>query len=173
MKSLYSLSDHVSSLSAKAVETFAHSFRGNTVGLGKRHVAAVKTKLSISNPLSFATRGSDPDSSLSLGVNDLQSPLCLELDDIAIGNRFTSPWINNMHNIILKNQFGSNPYQISTAAQNNAHQQLNSSLSRILKDKETVGSKEKKQNKRSASPYEITFGAKGLRHLPIIAGERQ
>ncbi len=173
MVSFNALSNHVGGLPTKTVETFAHGFRGNTVRFRKRHVASVITKLSVSNPLSFAARWGNPDSSFASGVNDLQSPLCLELDDFAIGNRFTSPWINNMQNIILKNQFRSNTYQISATTQHNAHQQLNSSLRRILKYKETVSSKEKKQSKRSSSPDEITFGAKGLRHLPIIAGERQ
>ena len=66
---------------------------------------------------------------------------------------------------------GSNPD--ASLTQHNTAQQFNNPLTWILKDKETVGSEKNQQQKRSTSPDEITFGAKGFRHVPIIAGERQ
>jgi len=173
MKSLNSLSDHVSSLSTKAVKTFAHGSRVNAVGFGERHAASVKTKLGIGYPSSLATSGSNPNSSLTSRVNYLKSPLRFEFNNIAVGNRFTSPRINHKYFVITKNQFGFNPYQIGETAQHNTAQQFNNPLSWILEDKETVGGKENQQKKRSAGPDEVTFGAKGFRHVPIIAGERQ
>ena len=173
MKSLNSLSNHVGSLPTKAVEAFAHSSRVSAIGLGERHVSSVKTKLRVGNPSSLATSRSNPDSGLTISVNDLKSPLRFEFNNIAVRNRFTSPRINDKYFVITKNQFGFNPYQIGTTAQHNAGQQFNNPLTWILKDKETVGSKENQQQKRSTSPDEITFGAKGFIHVPIIAGESQ
>lgn len=173
MKSLNSLSNHVGSLPTKAVETFAHSSRVSVTRFGERHVGSIKTKLRVGNPSSLATSGSNPDSGLTLSVNDLKRPLRFEFNNIAVRNRFTSPRINDKYFVFSKNQFGFNPYQIGTTAQHNTAQQFNNPLSWILKDKEAVGRKEDQQQKRSTSPDEITFGAKGFRHVPIIAGERQ
>ena len=173
MKSLNSLSDHVGSLPTKAVETFAHGSRVSAVGFGERHAASVKTELRVGNPSSLSTSGSNPNSSLTTSVNYLKSPLRFKLNNIAVGNRFTSPRINHIYCVITKNQFGFNPDQIGKAAQHNAAQQFNIPLSWIFKDKDAVGGKEKKQKKRNTGPDEITFGAKGFSHGPIIAGERE
>ena len=173
MNSLNSLSNHVGSLPTEAVETFAHGFRGSAFGFRKGHSASVKTKLRVGYPSSLATSGSNPNSSLASSVNDLKRPLRFEFNNIAVRNRFTSPRINDKYFVFSKNQFGFNPYQIGTTAQHNTAQQFNNPLSWILKDKEAVGRKEDQQQKRSTSPDEITFGAKGFRHVPIIAGERQ
>ena len=173
MKSLNSLSNHVGSLPTKAVETFAHSSRVGAFGFGERHSASVKTKLGIGYPSSLATSGSNPDSSLASSVNDLKSPLRFDFNNIAVRNRFTSPRVNNKYFVFSKNQFGFNPYQIGETAQHDAHKQFNNPLSWIFKNKEAVGRKENQQQERSTGPDEITFGAKGFRHMPIIAGERQ
>ena len=173
MKSLNSLSNHVGSLPTKAVQTFAHSSGFSAFGFRERHSASVKTKLRVGNPSSLATSGSNPDASLTFSVNDLKSPLRFEFNNIAVSNRFTSPRVNNNYLVISKNQFGFNPDQIGDTAQHNTAQQFNNPLTWILKDKETVGSEKNQQQKRSTSPDEITFGAKGFRHVPIIAGERQ
>ena len=173
MISLNSLSDHVGSLPTKAVETFAHSSRVSAFGFGEGHSASVKTKLRVGNPSSLTTSGGNPDSSRASGVNDLKSPLRFEFNNIAVCNRFTSPRINNIYSVIAKNQFGFNPYQIGETAQHSTAEQFNNPLSWIFQNKEAVGSKENQQNKRSASPYEITFGAKGFRHDLSIAGERE
>ena len=173
MKSLNSLSNHVSSLPAKAVETFAHGSRFSATGFGQGHVGSVKTKLRVSYPSTLATGGSNPDSSLTTSVNDLKSPLRFEFNNIAVRNRFTSPRIDNEYFVIAKNKFGFDPDQIGETAQHNAHQQFNTPLTWIFKNKEAVGRKENQQQKRSTGPDEITFGAKGFRHVPIIAGERQ
>ena len=173
MKSLNSLSNHVSSLPAKAVETFAHGSRFSAIGFGKGHVSSVKTKLRVGYPSSLAACGSHPDSSLASSVNDFQSPLRFEFNNIAVSNRFTSPRVNNKYFVIAKNQFGFNPDQIGDTTQHNAHQQFNNPLTWIFKNKEAVDSEKNQQQKRSTRPDEITFGAKGFRHVPIIAGERQ
>ena len=173
MQSLNSLSNHVSSLPAKAVETFAHSSRVSAFGFGEGHSASVKTKLRVGYPSSLAACGSHPDSSLASSVNDFQSPLRFEFNNIAVSNRFTSPRVNNKYFVITKNQFGFNPDQIGDTAQHNAHQQFNNALTWIFENKEAIGSKENQQNKRSTGPDEITFGAKGFRHEPSIAGESQ
>ena len=173
MKSLNSLSNHVGSLPTEAVETFAHGSRVSAIGFGKGHVGSVKTKLGVGDPSTLTTSGSNPNSSRAASVNDLKSPLRFEFNNIAVRNRFNSPRINDKYFVFSKNKFGFNPYQIGTTAQHNAAQQFNNPLSWILKDKETVSSKENQQQKRSTSPDEITFGAKGFRHMPIIAGERQ
>lgn len=173
MKSLNSLSNHVGSLPTKAVETFAHSSGFSAFGFRERHSASVKTKLRVGNPSSLATSGSNPDASLTFSVNDLKSPLRFEFNNIAVSNRFNAPRIDNMYSVIAKNQFGFNPYQVGETAQHNTAQQFNNPLSWILKDKETVGSEKNQQQKRSTGPDEITFGAKGFRHVPIIAGERE
>ena len=173
MNSLNSLSNHVGSLPTKAVETFAHGFRGSSVGFRERHLASVKTKLRVCDPSSLATSGSNPDSSLTTIVNDLKSPLRFEFNDLGVQNRFTSPRINNMYSVIAKNQFGFNPDQISATAQDNTAEQFNNPLSWIFKNKEAVSGKEKKQKKRNTGPDEITFGAKGFSHGPSIAGERE
>ncbi len=173
MKSLNSLSNHVGSLSTKAVETFAHGSRVSVIGFGERHAASVKTKLRVGNPSSLSTSGSNPNSSLATSVNDLKSPLRFKLDNIAVCNRFTAPRINNKYFVITKNQFGFNPYQVGETAQHNTAQQFNNPLRWILEDKETVGSEKNQQQKSGTGPDEITFGAKGFRHVPIIAGERE
>lgn len=173
MNSLNSLSNHVGSLPTEAVETLAHGFRGSAFGFRKGHSASVKTKLRVGYPSSLATSRSNPNSSLASSVNDLKSPLRFEFNDIAVKNRFTSPRINNMYSVIAKNKFRFNPDQISNTAQQNAHQQFNNALSWIFKDKEAVGGEKNQQQKRSTGPDEITFGAKGFRHVPSIAGERE
>ena len=173
MQSLNSLSNHVSSLPAKAVETFAHGSRFSAIGFGKRHVSSVKTKLRVGYPSSLAACGSHPDSSLASSVNDFQSPLRFEFNNIAVCNRFTSPRINNMYSVIAKNQFGFNPYQIGETAQHSTAEQFNNPLSWIFQNKEAVGSKENQQSKRSTCPDEITFGSEGFRHELSIAGESQ
>lgn len=173
MNSLNSLSDHVGSLPAKAVETFAHGFRVSAFGFGERHLASVKTELCVGDPSSLATSGSNPDSSLASGVNDLKSPLRFEFNNIAIKNRFTSPRIDNMYSVIAKNKFGFNPDQIGNTTQPNTAQQFNNPLTWIFENKDAVDGKETKKQKRSTGPDEITFGAKGFRHVPSIAGERQ
>lgn len=173
MKSLNSLSNHVGSLPTEAVETFAHSSRVSAFGFRERHSASVKTKLRVGNPSSLATSGSNPDASLTSSVNDLKSPLRFEFNDIAVQNRFNAPRIDNMYSVITKNKFGFNPDQIGDTAQPNTAQQFNNPLTWIFENKDAVDGKEKKKQKRNTGPDEITFGAKGFRHVPIIAGERQ
>ncbi len=173
MASLNSLSNHVSSLPTKAVQTPTHGFSGVVGGLGQRDMASVHAKSLLGNPLPFSTGRSNPYSSLSASVNNLECPLSLEFYNIIIRNYLSFQGVNNFENFIPKDEFGSNPDYKANSNQCKTDQHFHHDLNWISVDNKTVGREKTDEQNRNASPNEVASWAKGFRHRPIIAGETQ
>ena len=173
MTTLNTLSNHVSSLPAKTVQTSAHALRGVVAGFGKWDVAAVHSKSFFSNPLSFSARRSDPYRRFSTSMNDSQSPLCLEFNDIIVRNQLSIERVDNLDGLISEDEFGFDPNCIANSNQDQADQQFESDLKRIGIDDKTVCREEANQQNRNDSPNKVTSWAKGFIHRSIIAGETQ
>ena len=171
MNPSYTLLDHVSSLSAKTVQTSAHRLHLNLFGLRKRDVATEPTKFFISDPPLFSSRGSDPHLGLASVMSDRQRPLCVELNDIGVRNKDGTQGIYNFDVVISQNHFGFNPDQVCSYYQNQANQKFKDVLFKACSHNHTVRSKEKDQYKRHTRPDKVAAGSKGFIHFTSIAGE--
>ncbi len=173
MESLNSLSYHVSGLPAKTVEASAHAPRVVVSGFREWNIASQHAKSLFGYPPSLSASGGNPYSGFTLSVNNCESPLCLEFDDIGIGNQLGSERVYNLYYMISENKFGFDPDCKGNSNQYNTNQQFESDVKRAGIDRKTVSSKKSDQCNRNSSPYEITSGAKSFIHIPIIAGETQ
>ena len=173
MKTLNSLSNHVSGLSAETVHTSAHGFGLCVTGFGKRDIATQHAKSLFSNPLSFSASRGNPNSGRSTSVNNSESPLRLKFEHILVGDGLSSKWVNNLYSVISENKFGFNPDRAGNCDQHSTNQQFEGDFKSAVIDSKTVNGKKTDQQNRKASPYEITSGAESFIHIPIIAGESQ
>ena len=173
MASFNSLSNHISSLPAKAVQTPTHAFSGVLGGLRQWDMASVHTKSLLGNPPSFSTGRSNPYSGLSASVNNPECPLCLEFYNIIVRNYLSFQGVNNLEHFIPKDEFGSNPDYKANSNQSQTDQHFDHDLNWISVDNKTVGPEKTNEQNRSAGPNKIASWAKGFRHTPIIAGETQ
>ncbi len=173
MKTLNSLSNHVSGLSAKTVHTSAHSFGLGMTGFGKWDVTSQHAKFLFSNPSSLSTSRGNPNSGFTSSVNNSESPLSLKFEHILVGDRFSSKRINNLKSVISENKFGFDPDRTGNCDQDSANQQFQGDFKSAVIDSKTVNSKKTDQQNRKASPRKIASGAKSFIHTPIIAGEFQ
>ncbi len=166
-----SFTDHVGSLSARAVETGAHRFILNPIGIRQWYRASVPTKSFISDPLPFTRGRGNPYSRYSFGMDDAKSPFSLKLDYVFVMNNLRSKWIDNFKSFFVEDEFGSYPNQICDNSQKEAKSNFEDDLNSIFNYYKTVNRKKKYQRYRSASPHKIAFRAKSFSHVPIIAGE--
>lgn len=173
MKTLNSLSNHVSGLPTKAVQTSTHTFRSVVSGLRKRDTTSIHSKSLLGYPLSLSTSGSNPDSSFAPRVNDTQSPLCLEFKHVLVSNKVGTKRVYNFQRLFSKNEFGPNPNRKADSGQNQTNHHFDSNLKSIRVYDITVQSKKSDEQDRNAGPYKIAFGTKGFIHSAIIAGETQ
>ena len=168
MKTLNSLSNHVSGLSAKTVKASTHGFGLGMTGFGERDVTSQHAKSLFSNPLSFSARRSNPNSGFTSSVNNSESPLRLKFEHILVGDGLSSKRVNNLYSVISENKFGFKPDRAGDCDQHSTNQQLEGDFKSAV-----IDSKKTDQQNRKASPYEVTSGTKSFIHTPIIAGESQ
>ncbi len=173
MASFYSLSNHISSLPTKAVQTPTHAFSGVVDGLRKRDMASVHAKSLFGNPSSFSAGRSNPYSGLAASVDNPECPLCLEFHNIIVRNYLSFQGVNNLEHFIPEDEFGSNPDYKANYNQCQTDQHFDHDLNWISVDNKTVGREKTNKQNRSAGPNKIVSWAKGFRHRPIIAGETQ
>lgn len=173
MKSFYSLSNHVGSLSTKATKAFTHSFRTASARLSEGNSSAVPAECRVGYPSSLSAGRSNPHIRAAAAMNNSESPLSFEIQNFTVGNQLSAKWINNLDILNTKNKFWLNPNGISNKSQEQGENKLKNGLNGVLNRKETVDDKEGKQSKRCASPDEITPGPEGFIHLPSIAGDRR
>ena len=173
MKTLNSLSNHVSGLSAKTVHASAHGLGLVMTGFGKRDIASQHAKPLFSNPSSLSTSWGNPNSGFTSSVNNGESPLSLKFEHILVGDRFSSKRINNLKSVIPENKFGFDPDCKGNSNQYSTNQEFEADSKRAGIDSETVSSKKSYQCNGNSSPYKITSGTKSFIHTPIIAGEFQ
>ena len=171
MKSLHSLSNQVGGLPAQTDETFAHRFGSAFSRFGQRNATSVPSELFIGNPPSLPTHWSDPYSGFTLTVDNCESPLCLEIEHLTVGNQFGSQRIDNFDHFVSENKFWSHPYDVGNSNQNDAEYQFKEMLGGVGNNKEAISGKKNYQSKRYNGPYEITSGSKCVIHRPIIAGK--
>lgn len=173
MASLNSLSYHVSSLPAKAVQTPTHAFGGVVGGFGKRKMASIHSESCLGNPPSLSAGRSNPHSGFSTSVNNPECPLCLEFQNIIVRNHLSFQGVNDLEHLIPKNEFGSNPDCKGKRNQHETDQHFDQDLSWVSVDNKTVGCEKTNEQNRNARPNKIASWAKGFIHKPIIAGETQ
>ena len=171
MKSLHSLSNHVSGLSAQTIQAGAHAFGTTLTRVRERNIASVPSKSFLGDPLSLSACRRNPDSRLTSLMNDHKRPLCIEFENLAVRNEFSSQGINYFDVFGAQDKFRLYPEQISQSSKNKRAQKFKKSLSLAFNNHEAIGYKESKQKQRSSRPNEITFGAKDFIHRPSIAGE--
>ena len=173
MKTLNSLSNHVSGLSTKTVQTSTHRFRVVMSGFGEGKVASEHSKSFLSNPLSFSTGGSYPHSDFTASVSNSQSPLSIEFGNIFVGNNLGTKRVYNLHQLFSENKFGFDPNGKGNSDQNRTDQQFPSDLKSVVIYSKTVTSKKTYKYDGNTSPHKITSGTKSFIHTPIIAGESE
>ena len=173
MKSLNSLSYHVSGLSAKTVEASAHAPSVVVSGFREWDIASQHAESLFSYPLSLSASRGNPYSGFTSSVNNCESPLGFEFDNIGIGNQLGSERVYNLYNVIPENKFRFYPNCKGNSNQYNTNQEFEDDLKCAGIDRKTVSSKKRDQYDRNSSPYKITSGAKSFIHMPIIAGETQ
>ena len=173
MKTLNSLSNHVSGLSAKAVHTSTHGFGLGMTGFGKRDIASQHAKSLFSNPLSLSTSWGNPNGGFTSSVNNSESPLRLKFEHILISDGGSSKWVYNLKSMIAENKFGFDPDGTGNCDQHSTNQKFEGDLKSVAVDSKTIHGKKTYQQNRNASPSKITSGTKSFIHTPIIAGESQ
>ena len=173
MKTLNSLSNHVRGLATKTVHTSAHSFGLGMTGFRQRDVASQHAKSLFSNPSSLSASRGNPNSGLTLGVNNPECPLCFKFEHILVGNQHRAKRVHNFYGVVLENKFGFDPDRAGNCDQHSTDQQFERDFKSAVIDSKTVNSKKAYQHNRNTSPRKVTSGAKSFIHTPIIAGESQ
>lgn len=173
MSSLNPLANHVSGLSAHAVEALAHRLHAAFSLRRVWKIASKPSKFFISNPSAFSGRGRYPDFSYAATMNDGENPLRLQLNDIRVWNQFSPNRVNHFNRLITQNKFWSNPNQVSNCAETNTNSHFKSSLHSAINHKDAVYSEENKKKERGTGPNVVTSRPKGFIHIPSIAGDRK
>ena len=173
MKALNSLSNHVSGLPAKTVQTSAHGLGLVMAGFGERDIASKHSKSLFSYPLSLSTSRSNPHSGFASSMNNSESPLCLKFKHILVGNQLGAKRVYNLYGMIPENKFGFDPDCIGYSDQDKTNQQFKGDLKGVGIYRKTVSGKKTHHCNRNAGPNKITSGTKSFIHKPIIAGETQ
>ena len=173
MKPLNSLSYHVSGLSAKTVEASAHAPRVVVSGFREWDIASQHAKSLFGNPLTLSASRGNPYSGFTSSMNNCESPLSLEFDNIGIGNQLGSERVYNLYKVLLENKFRFDPDCKGNSDQYSTNRQLDSNLKCTSIDSETVSSKKADQHNGDTSPYKVASRAKSFMHSAIIAGETQ
>lgn len=171
MKPLYPFANQVGGLATKAVKTGAHRLGTMIFGLREWDVNAVPSKGCGSNPSSFPTGWSNPDSSLTTAVNNIERPLSFKVQNFAVGNNLRAKGIYNLNDFLFQNKFRFDPKCVSNSCENQTEENFEGHLQRASGNQVTICGKEENQYKRNASPDKVASGSKGFIHSPIIAGD--
>lgn len=173
MGSFYSFSYQVGRLPACAIKTGTHRFCTCVFGVAEWKATSIPTKFFVSNPPLFPSGWSYPYPTFSTSVHNRQAPLCFQLQNVAVRNRFSPKRINNLNYIFFQHQFRFNPNQVDKQPQSQATYQLKRNLSKALSDQKTIHNEQSNQYERAARPNIITSGSKSLVHDLSIAGATQ
>lgn len=173
MRSLYSFTNHVGSLSTQTVETGTHRFHPLALKSSGRSVSANPAKFLFSNPALLSTHWGYPNPGPTASVNYGQAPLSFEIKHVAVSNQHSSKWIDDFDYIISQNEFGFNPKNVNDDAENNADNQVADDLKIVADNPESVHGKKHNQQVRGTSPNKVASRSKGFIHHPSIAGERK
>ena len=171
MNSLHSFSNHVCGLTTKTVKAGTHTFGTGVARVGKRDIASVPSKSSISNPFSFSTRWSNPHPGFAPLMNNRKSPLSVEFKNFFVSAVLRSQGINDLDTIVLQDQLWFNPKQVRQTCESQTAKEFEESLNTVCENQQTIGRKKREQDKRGTRPYVVASGAKDLIHIPSIAGE--
>ena len=173
MKSLNSLSNQVSGLPTRTIETFAHGFRFDRSRFREWNYFAVEAESRICNPAPLSAGWSNPNAGLAAAMDNRQSPLGFELQNLAVGNHLRVEGVNNFNYFIAEDQFWPNPYEIGNAADYQSENEFEEHLYGVCSDVEAVDHKENNEYESSTSPRVITSRSEGFGHMPSIAGDRR
>ena len=173
MKSLNSLSNQVGGLSTQAVETLTHRLRSNCSGVREGNASSVPSESLIRYPSTFSARGGNPDSGLSLVMDDGQSPLRLKIDYFAIGDQLGSKRIHDFDHFVSKYELRFDPDGVGHSTEHGCNQQFSDGLQANSNYKDAIGDEEGEQHQGNTSPREVASGPEGLLHMPSIAGGRR
>ena len=173
MKSFDSLSNQVSSLSTETIETRTHSFSSRCSRFGEWDTSSIPSKSRIGYPSTLSASRSNPNASLSIGMDNCERPLSLKIKHIAVRNQDLVKGIYHLNNIISKDELGSNPDYVSNPTQCETNSQLENVLHGIGNDHEAISGEEKNKYERGTRPYKIASRSKGFRHMLSIAGDRK
>lgn len=106
-------------------------------------------------------------------MNNRQSPLRLKVSHFAIWNSGSSERIDHFDRIISQNEFRSDPEDMNACSEYQREEKLEASLHWIAYHQDAIRYEEKNENEGDTSPYEVAPWAKGVVHMPSIAGERK
>lgn len=171
MTSFHSFANHVSGLSAQTVKAGTHTFGPGVTGIREWNIASIPAKGSVSDPFTFSTCRSNPDSSFASLMNNRKSPLCIEFDDFLVGNEYPTQRIDDLNTVVSQNELWSNPEQVRQSCESQTAKEFEKSLKAACENHQAIGSKEREQDQRGSRPDVITSGAKDFIHMPSIAGE--
>ena len=171
MRSLYALANHVSSLSAQAVKTTAHTLFSPVLALGEGETTGIPTKFLVSNPSLLTSSRSYPHPGSATAMNDGKCPLGFKIDDIGVVNHLGSNWVYNFNRIDSHDHLGLNPNCINDDTKNCAYAKLDKSLYGVASYKDAICTKKNDQYVGRSGPYKVTTRSKSFIHVPSIAGE--
>ena len=171
MTSFHSFANHVSGLSAQTVKAGTHTFGPGVTRIRKWNVASIPPKSSVSDPFTFSTCRSNPDSSFASLMNNRKRPLSIEFDDFVVRNSFGSQGINDLNEVISQDKLWFNPEQVRQSCESQTANELEESLKAACENHQAIGSEEREQDQRGTRPDVITSGAKDFIHIPSIAGD--
>ena len=168
-----SLFNHVSSLTANAVQTLTHGFHTEFSGFRDRKTTSVPAKFFLGNPSLLTAGGGYPNLGFTFSVNDRKNPLSFKTDDFAVRDQFGAQRVNHFDMFATQNKFRSNPDQVRERSQENADANVSNYLRGISAYPDAIRSKKSDQTKSAEGPSKISSGSKSFVHLPSIAGERK
>ena len=171
MNSLHSFANHVSGLSAQTVKAGTHVFGPGVPRIRKWDGASIPAKRSISDPFTFSTCRSYPDSSFASLMSNCKSTLGVEFKNFFVRNSFGSQGINDLNEVISQDKLWFNPEQVRQSCESQTANELEESLKAACENHQAIGSEEREQDQRGTRPDVITSGAKDFIHIPSIAGD--
>ena len=171
MQSLHLLPNQIGCLPAEAVKALAHHGRFLVFIVSGQNAPTKHPKSFIGDPPTFAARWCDPNSRFTSFMDDGQSPLSFQAQNITVGDKSCCNWIHDHNTVCVEHHFGLYPKEITYAAKYAADKKFNYCLGVKPNHQKAICHEQNQQRKRDTSPDKIAFGPKRIVHLSIIAGE--
>lgn len=116
--------------------------------------------------------GCNENANAAIFVNDEQSPLGLQFDDVAVGNGYAAKRVDYLELSFAKNELGSNPQQCCDGGDCGCNQKADGQVLTIGVE-HTLGNKSAIQQEGNCCVDVVAFGSKNYDgvHASIFAGQ--
>ena len=173
MQSLKSFANQMSSQTTVAVQTLARASHINHAAFAAGRPLQNAVLVSVGYPAKFAGSTSHPNSRGAFAVNDLQSPLGVEICDVFIADVAGADRVNNRYVFGMQHQLWSQPQQNDEYGNADRCQKVEPNVFAFNAVEQNLNNIEGVEQQSSTAPNKVGFWAKSDRvlHESIFAGK--